>query len=698
MNRSIHGHARGRAASVVVSATIALSAFLAFGSSASATPIIQAQRGASYDMKNNKLLYDKFASPVAAAMASTTKAMTFAVTLDALNYNKVELTDTFQIGTYAANIGGSSFMGSQALDGDETMTLEDALYALALSANDVTTAVAEFVANAVNHNLKATGGSPFESWLLEDEFVDLMNAKAAAWGMSNTHYVDPTGLDMPGHVTSSVDLVKLWDGLDINLYTKQFLGVRSGTMNVIDPDGALPYVGICNGTQAPLIRCPFTKGYGYYPGIDADKNGGTPNCIQCLVAGATRLGRPVAAAVQQSPNSGADVAELFRDAYDGIFTPEVKTKVISSEAKAHAITIGDVDGVKYDQIAVTAQLAGGELKLTTWATCHCGSLDELSETSVPAPTAVAVEVAAVRLGMVATLVRQSSGDVELQTWSIANDDTGTIKPIEAVPLGSGTSQAITSLGYWKAQNPDKETAAVAVRTPFGYYRVTLVQIAPDGTIGTAGVWQSPYPIADGISLASDSGALLKPYVRPMLVAAVRTPSGNLRLTSFEVYAPAGYIEWQNDADTVTGSSVGLSWLNGGSYATSMVTTKGNVRVSFWRIDREGNIYLKNDTGDRPRPALATGVASIGFGTDEGAFTVARAPGGNLLLDVWENDERGEYQGKPFLRLAGNDFDAGLGGSPRVVRRPTLTSAGEFITSKINSAGNLELATWWVGRL
>jgi len=228
--------------------------------------------------------------------------------------------------------------------------------------------------------------------------------------------------------------------------------------------------------------------------------------------------------------------------------------------------------------------------------------------------------------------------------------------------------------------------------------VTLIQIAPDGTIGAAGTWQSPYQISNSISLASDSGALLKSFDKPMLVAAVRTPTGYLRVTSFEVFAPAGWIGWQNDADTVAGTSVGLSYLGGGSYATSMVTEKGNVRVSFWRINREGNIVLNNDTGDRPRPALATAVASIGSGTAEGAVTVARAPGGAIGLDVWENDERGEYSGKPFLRLAGNDVDAGAGTYARIVRVPTLTSAGEYITSKIDASGNLQLATCWVGRL
>ena len=39
-------------------------------------------------------------------------------------------------------------------------------------------------------------------------FIGLMNAKAAALGMVDSHFVNPIGLDDPGHVTSAADLAK----------------------------------------------------------------------------------------------------------------------------------------------------------------------------------------------------------------------------------------------------------------------------------------------------------------------------------------------------------------------------------------------------------------------------------------------------------------------------------------------------------
>src|SRR5207237_10262842 len=39
-------------------------------------------------------------------------------------------------------------------------------------------------------------------------FVGLMNAKVAALGMADAHFVNPIGVDDPGHSTSAADLAK----------------------------------------------------------------------------------------------------------------------------------------------------------------------------------------------------------------------------------------------------------------------------------------------------------------------------------------------------------------------------------------------------------------------------------------------------------------------------------------------------------
>lgn len=114
------------------------------------------------------------------AMASTTKIMTAIV---ALEYG--DLSSIVKVSSKAASIGGSSFH----LQSGETMKLENMLYGLLLpSGNDAAVAIAEHI-----------GGS-------EKNFVDLMNLKAIEIGAKNTHFMNPHGLDEPGHYTTARDL------------------------------------------------------------------------------------------------------------------------------------------------------------------------------------------------------------------------------------------------------------------------------------------------------------------------------------------------------------------------------------------------------------------------------------------------------------------------------------------------------------
>jgi serine-type D-Ala-D-Ala carboxypeptidase (penicillin-binding protein 5/6) len=118
------------------------------------------------------------------AMASITKLMTALV---ALEY--AELDDVVRVSPSAASIGESTVY----LRGGEELTVADLIRATLIpSANDAAEALALHVGN----------GSA-------DRFVDLMNAKAAELGLSDTHFVNPHGLDASGHVSSARDATVL---------------------------------------------------------------------------------------------------------------------------------------------------------------------------------------------------------------------------------------------------------------------------------------------------------------------------------------------------------------------------------------------------------------------------------------------------------------------------------------------------------
>jgi D-alanyl-D-alanine carboxypeptidase (penicillin-binding protein 5/6) len=117
------------------------------------------------------------------SIASITKLMTVLV---ALRHSSPA--DVVTVPPQAAGVGESTIF----LRAGDRVTVRDlALGALVPSANDAATALAIHV-----------GGSA-------ERFVALMNAKARALGMRDTHFANPHGLDQAGHVSSARDVVTL---------------------------------------------------------------------------------------------------------------------------------------------------------------------------------------------------------------------------------------------------------------------------------------------------------------------------------------------------------------------------------------------------------------------------------------------------------------------------------------------------------
>ncbi|HEU5363685.1 MAG TPA: D-alanyl-D-alanine carboxypeptidase family protein [Gaiellaceae bacterium] len=116
-------------------------------------------------------------------IASITKLMTVLVTLD-----HRRLRDVVTVDPRAAAVGESTI----DLRAGERLTVRDLIKgALIQSANDAADALALSVA------------PDFPS------FARLMNAKAAALGLRDSHFVRPDGLDAPGHYSSAADVTKL---------------------------------------------------------------------------------------------------------------------------------------------------------------------------------------------------------------------------------------------------------------------------------------------------------------------------------------------------------------------------------------------------------------------------------------------------------------------------------------------------------
>jgi D-alanyl-D-alanine carboxypeptidase (penicillin-binding protein 5/6) len=148
----------------------------------SAVPPIRASAAVVVDGRTGEVLWGK--SPHQAfAPASMTKMMTALV---ALQIGQLDQTITSTVD--ASAMTGDSVMG---LRPGERLTLRDLLFGLLVpSGDDAAVAIAT-----------ALGG--------EESFVRQMNLEAARLGLTDTYFVNPHGLDAPGHVSSPYDMVAI---------------------------------------------------------------------------------------------------------------------------------------------------------------------------------------------------------------------------------------------------------------------------------------------------------------------------------------------------------------------------------------------------------------------------------------------------------------------------------------------------------
>ena len=154
---------------------------------AGATPIRDPKLKSSsvlvIDQKNSSVLYSRHAD-VPMPIASITKLMTALVVLDA----KQPLNEPIQLTNADRNLQKSDF---SRLAVGTTLTRGDLMHLALMSSENR-------AAHALGNNYP--GGMP--------AMVAAMNAKATALGMTNSHFVDPTGLSSE-NVASAEDLAKL---------------------------------------------------------------------------------------------------------------------------------------------------------------------------------------------------------------------------------------------------------------------------------------------------------------------------------------------------------------------------------------------------------------------------------------------------------------------------------------------------------
>lgn len=223
-------------------------------------------------------------------IASVTKIMTLLLSMEALDNGTISLDQDVPISENAASMGGSQAY----LEPGEKICLDDVLKAVFVSsANDGAVALAEMISGSV------------------EGFVAAMNEKAAALGMRDTVFYNPTGLDdVDTNLSTARDVATMSKALmgyeKIYDYTKIWIdSIRGGAF------------GLSNTNK--LIR--------FYPGATGLKTGSTSKAKYCVSASAERQGLRLCAVVLAGETS-ADRFQAAKNLLDfgfanyALFSPE----------------------------------------------------------------------------------------------------------------------------------------------------------------------------------------------------------------------------------------------------------------------------------------------------------------------------------------------------------------------------------------
>jgi D-alanyl-D-alanine carboxypeptidase len=121
----------------------------------------------------------------------------------------------------------------------------------------------------------------------QESFVLKMNQKAKQWGLEDTYFNNPSGLDTPGQKSSAQDLLTLTRILEHNKNFQKITATRTGTIsNLAGKPYALTTTNKLLGTN----------------GVIGVKTGFTLEAGQCLITLSERGGHRIITVVLNSPD------------------------------------------------------------------------------------------------------------------------------------------------------------------------------------------------------------------------------------------------------------------------------------------------------------------------------------------------------------------------------------------------------------
>ena len=225
---------------------------------------IKAKSAILMEPYTKEILYESNADEKLAP-ASITKIMPLLLVMEAIDRKDITLETVIAASEHACSMGGSQIW----LEPGESMTVDELLRATVIaSANDACVALGEHLAGS------------------EEGFVALMNERAKELGMDSTNFVNCTGLDAEGHLTTAHDVAIMSSELIKHELIKKYSTVwmdslRNGESELVNTN--------------KLVR--------FYEGTTGLKTGTTSIAKYCLSATAKRNGMELVAVVMAGDTS-----------------------------------------------------------------------------------------------------------------------------------------------------------------------------------------------------------------------------------------------------------------------------------------------------------------------------------------------------------------------------------------------------------
>lgn len=313
-------------------------------------PEITSETGVLIDAETGTVLYSKGGDDIRYP-ASITKIMTLLLAVENCSLKEDVVfteTGTRDISWDSGNIG---------MQVGEVMSMRACLYALVIrSANEVAAQIAEHV-----------GGT-------EQNFIEMMNQRAAEIGCTNTHFANASGLPDQNHYSTAHDMALI---MREGLKNKKFRRIIGTTDYTIKPTNMNSESRVLH-THHPLLAPE--SGY-YYDGCIGGKTGYTSEAGNTLVTAVERNGITYIAVTMKASDlsiSSADSTALFNYGYQN-FT---KLQVNGGEIIAPA-------GVTVDDLTVQETQENNETTDSYYYGDHLlGSVTALEVTPTPEPAAV----------------------------------------------------------------------------------------------------------------------------------------------------------------------------------------------------------------------------------------------------------------------------------------------------------------------